>query len=121
MRPSTPPRAERRHDRRIQVEARVRLLPRDGRGGAAGRLIDVSAGGLRAGARHWGGVRPGEPVDVELTVKEGGEAAHPALVHLRGAALVLRLVLDDEGAEVAALRFVGPLSLREPFAQMLLF
>ncbi len=99
----------------------MRLLPRDGRGGATGQLLDVSAGGLRAGARHWGGVRPGEPVDVEITVQEGSSAPRTPLVHLRGAALVLRLEEHATGEEFAALRFVGPLALREPFAQMLLF
>jgi len=112
---------ERRRDRRIQVAAKVRIVPQDGAPTRSGRLLDVSAGGLRAACRDGSDLRPGSPVDVEITVQEDPRGPAPVGTQFRGCALVVRISEQPAGEAHAALRFVGPLSLREPFAQMLLF
>jgi hypothetical protein len=60
-------------------------------------------------------------VDVEITVQEDPRRPAPVGTQFRGCALIVRVGEEDAGEGEAALRFVGPLSLREPFAQMLLF
>jgi hypothetical protein len=88
----------------------------------SGTLVDVSAGGLKAQCPGGGWLRPGSPVDVEITVEEPPPASVPRGVHLRGCALIVRVEAHAEpGASRTALRFVGPLTLREPFSQLLLF
>ena len=115
---------ERRRDRRIPVAARVRIEPQEGAGVLQADLIDVSAGGLRARCSETRGLEPGRRVDVEITVQEGGGGGAAPLVNLRGQGEVVRVEDDRDAPGLSfhtALKFTGALSLREPFAQMLLF
>ena len=117
------------------MAARVRFEPRAGHvpggtspstgsTGATGivqaDLVDVSAGGLRARCPLPRSLEPGREVDVEITVQGAGPGGPAPLVNLRGYGEVVR-VEDREEGYFTALKFVGALSLREPFAQMLLF
>ena len=114
---------ERRRDRRIPVAARVRIEPHEGAGVLQADLVDVSAGGLRARCGETRGLEPGRQVDVEITVQEAGSGGPAPLVNLRGQGEVVRVedIREEPGRAHAALKFTGALSLREPFAQMLLF
>jgi len=102
------------------VVARVRIEPQQGAGVVQADLVDVSAGGLRARCPLPRTLAPGRSVDVEITVQETGGGGPAPLVNLRGQGEVVR-VDERGGAYHASLRFTGALSLREPFAQMLLF
>jgi hypothetical protein len=113
---------ERRRDRRIPVAARVRIEPREGAGVVQAELVDVSAGGLRARCLLPRVLEAGRFVNVEITVQEGGRDGPAPLVNLRGEGEVVRIEnADAKDHYHTALRFTGALSLREPFAQMLLF
>ena len=61
--------------------------------------------------------------NVEITVQEAGSGGPAPLVNLRGQGEVVRVedIREEPGRAHAALKFTGALSLREPFAQMLLF
>jgi len=83
-------------------------------------LVDVSAGGLRAQCSLPSGLEPGREVDVEITVQGSGPGGPAPLVNLRGQGEVV-WTKDRKGGYYTALKFVGALTLREPFAQMLLF
>lgn len=86
------------------------------------RLVDVSAGGLRARCAIPPTLTVGSAVDVEITVQDRVDTRDPPLVNLRGAGVITRVESPDGvGEPDAALRFTGPMTLREPFAQMLLF
>jgi len=114
---------ERRRDRRIPMSARVRIAPRESGVGLQGELVDVSAGGLRAHCQPPPSLLAGAEVDVEIRVQAAEKSKQPPVVNLRGTAVVVRIDAREGGAEPfkAALRFTGPLELREPFAQLLLF
>ncbi len=126
---------ERRRDPRIPATALVRLASRDEPGdrGAANivvaNLLDVSAGGLRASCPTGSRLDVGSEVVVEIQLdEEGDRRAAPPSVDLRGTGVVVRMrkaASDGSdgkgGACVTALRFIGPLTMREPFANMLLF
>jgi len=102
------------------VAARVRIEPREGDGIVQAELEDVSAGGLRATCSLPRGLAEGTDVDVEITVQDASDAGRPPLVNLRGRARVVRIE-EQSSRYAAALMFIGALSLREPFSQMLLF
>lgn len=122
MAPRRPHAQERRHDRRIPVVARVRIEPWDSGAAVLADLVDVSAGGLRATCAPPVGLAVGDEVQVEITVQDAADARHPPLVNLRGRGRVVRV--DDclpNRPCGAALAFTDALTLREPFAQMLLF
>ena len=100
--------------------ARVRIEPDEGRALLQAELVDVSAGGLRARCAGPCNLSPGRAVSVEITVQESGSSGSSPLVNLSGRGEVVRL--DEHSGDChTALRFTGALSLREPFAQMLLF
>ena len=113
---------ERRRDRRLPMAARVRLAPRDGSALVAGELVDVSAGGLRTSAIRPACLIVGTKVDVEIRLTRDDTRLRTTGVDLRGAGIVVRVELSDpeRGAD-AALAFTGPLELREPFSQLLVF
>jgi c-di-GMP-binding flagellar brake protein YcgR len=106
---------ERRKDRRIPVVARVRIEPVAGGSVLQADLVDVSAGGLRASLGETAGIATGAEVQVEITVQDGPDARHPPLVNLSGRGRIVRVE-----STATALAFDGALTLREPFAQMLL-
>ncbi len=112
---------ERRRDRRIPMTARVRIAPRQTGTGLQAELVDVSAGGLRAHCRPPQSLVAGTEVDVEIRVQAAERTKQPPVVNLRGTGVVVRIEADGDKPFDAALRFTGPLELREPFAQLLLF
>ena len=115
------PVVERRKDRRIGIDARVRLRPQspDPLGVLEGDLVDVSAGGLRAHTFPPPHMEVGEVVRVEIELPAPeGEPHGPGEVHLRGEGVVVRVENDPLG-HGAALRFSGPLEVRDRFAELL--
>ncbi len=104
------------------MTARVRIAPREAGSGLQAELVDVSAGGLRAQCRPPPALMAGTEVEVEIRVHVSQRAKQQPMVNLRGTGVVVRIEAE-EGSEPyeAALRFTGPLELREPFAQLLLF
>ena len=115
---------ERRRDPRIPATALVRLAPRDEpEDDLLANLLDVSAGGLRASCPTGSTLDVGSEVVVEIQLdEERARRAAPPNVDLRGTGVVVRMRRKaGETACVAALRFIGPLTMREPFANMLLF
>lgn len=83
-------------------------------------LVDVSAGGLRARCPLPRSLEPGREVDVEIIVQGAGPGGPAPLVNLRGHGKVI-WIEDRKRGYYTALKFIGALTLREPFAQMLLF
>ncbi len=78
--------------------------------------------GLRATAPLAQSLEAGTEVRVEITVQDAADARHPPLVNLQGRGRVVRAEpAIAAGTCTTALQFIGALSLREPFAQMLLF
>jgi hypothetical protein len=113
---------ERRKDRRIPVVARVRFEAGNGGPIVQADLVDVSAGGLRATCEPPVRLEVGGDVQVEITVQDAADARHPPLVNLSGRGRVVRVDQPSYDKPYAtALAFTGALTVREPFAQMLLF
>ena len=106
---------DRRRDRRLPMQARVHIAPRRSAAPVVADLVDVSAGGLRAAAPSPVGLIAGSAVDVEIRMPKKDSTLRD--VDFRGAAVVLRL--DGVGGQVhTALRFIGPLDVREPFSHL---
>ncbi len=100
----------------------MRIAPRQGAGVVTAELVDVSAGGLRARtplpSRH----PAGERVEVEIRLGRESAVQPPADVSLRGMAVIVRVEQGKDGETLdTALRFIGPLDMREPFDKLLVF
>ena len=105
------------------MNARVRIAPRQGAGFVVADLVDVSAGGLRARLEPPPRHATGSCVEVEIRLgPPEGDAGAAADVSLRGRAIIVRLE-QGHGADRfdAALRFTGPLEMRNPFDKLLVF
>ena len=112
---------DRRRDRRVRLPGWVRVVSRSSGVGMEGRVVDVSAGGVRLDAPPDRLLGAGEPVEVELVVGDPKDAGRAPVVHLRGVGDVIRLLAAVGGPCEAAIRFHRPLALRDHFAQLLLF
>ncbi len=103
------------------MAARVRLAAgADGRG-ITTELVDVSAGGLRVRGAPPPPYLEGQAVEVQIWPAETNELIAPGDVSLRGEGIVVRV--EENGGEKVhtALRFEGPLKLREPFESLFLY
>lgn len=124
---------DRRRDARVVIAAQVRLSPVGQEEEIRADLVDVSAGGVRV--RGPGPFREGTAVRIEILLdRSGGRAGGE--VQLRGQGVVVRTaqpvgetpvgsslgtVSEGRPSLDTALRFTGPLELREPFQQLLVF
>jgi hypothetical protein len=91
----------------------VRSVPR---AEFAGRVVDVSAGGVRAAFPPEAPFRRGQVVRFELTVAAGRTSSSPPPVRLTGGGRVLRVRRPRRGGDrEVALAFDAPLAVHEAF------
>ena len=99
----------------------ARVEPTEGGRSYEARLVDVSAGGLRALVTTEPAPRVGQMGNVEIVVAGLQPPGKPPRVRLRGAAKIVRVEQAEAGGYPMALRFTGPLDMREPFSTLLLY
>lgn len=113
--PGAAPPKERRRDRRLPLGGRLGVTRPSLRLLQQGRVLDVSAGGVRASFPSRPGFRRGQAVRFELAVGEDRRERRsgPPAIRLEGQGTVLRVERDGENGQVVAVRFQAPLSLLE--------
>src|SRR5687768_1294693 len=94
---------ERRREPRLSPVGSVRLTPIHSTAGPEGRLVDVSARGVRLRAPEPIGLSVEEGVRVEIRL-EPGDSPSGNRVQLTGRGLVVRLVTTPAGEHEVAVR-----------------
>jgi hypothetical protein len=113
--PGAAPVKERRRDRRLPLGGRLGVTRPSLGLLQQGRVLDVSAGGVRACFQSRPAFRRGQAIRFELAVgderkdRRGG----PPAIRLEGQGTVLRVEHDGERGQLVAVRFQAPLSLLE--------
>jgi len=106
--------SERRRDARVSPAGRVRMMPPTPGLPFEGRLVDVSARGLRFACGERGPVS-GESVTLEILLQDPGRPQGPPRLVLDGQGQVIWVdALRGEGLH-AGIRFDAPVDVRRSF------
>jgi hypothetical protein len=103
---------DRRRDRRLSPPGKVRLRITNDAPALEGRIVDVSAGGVRLSCLGRAALRPGQVVEVEIRIGQPMDTVPPP-VHLSGRGFVTRLSRATDGGREAAVCFQSPLAIRD--------
>ena len=110
---------DRRLDARVAPAGRVRVAPPPPRPPASGRLVDVSAGGLRVALGEQN-LDAGAAVRVEIHLDDPAYPRGPARLILDGQGRVV-WVRDLAGEREAGVKFDRPVEVRPSFPDMVVF
>jgi hypothetical protein len=115
------PSDERRRDPRVAPAGRVRVAPLSPPSVLEGRLVDVSAGGLRV-AGELTMLEEGARVRLEIRLDDPSQPGGPPRLVLDGTgAVVWSRPLDPEAMMESGVRFDAPLEVRRPFPEVQVF
>ena len=111
---------DRRRDPRVSPQGRVRLDPTPGGVPVQGRLVDVSARGLRVACED-SRLEQGAPVRLEILLQDPDQPDGPPRVVLDGTGHVVWMRDVEAAGPQAGVHFDAPVDVRRSFPQVQIF